>query len=86
MTNSQSPTTRLLIYLFSRNVSSLSEGIKALQNSKQRFTKVKSELEVYRQAVRSASDADPRWTDEEIDSQILAKINEIRVSKGLREI
>lgn len=82
----KSPETRLILFLLTKNVKTLQDGVDLIIDMANQMIEVRRELQEYRNAVRSARDANPHWTDEQVDLMIIDSINEKRGKAGAKLI
>lgn len=78
----RSPEYRLIVHIMTSKINSFQDGVKMIQEIRENARKAKEELIQYRAAVRLAKDADPNWTDEEIDLMIIEQVNSAHKKKG----
>ena len=72
---------KLLIHVFSKDVSSLSDGIEKIKALPTSMTKAAIETKSYIEAMRCAKDANPKWTDEDIAKMLLDGIEARKKAK-----
>lgn len=81
-TKKKSPEYRLLVHIIVSKINSFQDGINLIHEIREKSKEAKEELIQYRAAVRLAKDADPNWTDEEIDLMIIEQVNSEHKKKG----
>lgn len=81
-TKKKSPEYRLIVHIMTSKINSFQDGINLIHEIREKSKEAKEELIQYRAAVRLAKDADPNWTDEEIDLMIIEQVNSDREKEG----